>query len=104
MLLCTLNREIDNIRKEFQADKKDGTAYALDILSKAVGNGCTQVRVKKRLDYLWQKAGPSRGEDATKENNLLFVTGAWTRSLPSLDALYADMLEELALASKVQNG
>jgi len=102
-LLCSLNTHIDDIRKEFEADKKSGVAYASHVLSKAIGNDRTPASVRAKIDHLWREAGPSNGMDAKQHADLIYLTGAWTRTLPSLDALYPDMLERIASASKSQN-
>lgn len=102
VLLCSLNRDIKDIRAEFEADKEEGREFALKKLSACVGSGCQPSRVKRKIEHLWKTAGPSTGPYASHSSpsDPIFLHGAWTRTLPSLDALYPDMLEKIALAGR----
>lgn len=103
VLLCSLNRDIEDIRAEFEADKKEGKIFAFNKLSIYVGNGCKASRVKRKVEHLWKEARPSIGPYASHSSpsDPIFLHGAWTRTLPNLDALYPGMLDKIALAGKV---
>lgn len=98
-LLATLNSRIEEISWEFQADKKVGVASAADLLSEAVGNGCTPERVTSKIKWLWENARP---DVAGKQPEPLYLHGAWTRTLPDLNRLYPGMLESLSNAGMVE--
>ena len=99
-LLSSLNSNIIQIRAEYEADKKNGTAFAAEILSKTVGNGRTPKSVKDKIRQLWKVAGPSDGLPS-ESVDMIYLTGAWTWTLPSLgaDELYPGLLDELKVAS-----
>jgi len=101
VLLCSLNSKIEEIRAEFETDKKDGIAFASDRLSEAVGNGCTPARVKGKIEHLWREGGPTGGR-YLEPTDPMYRFGAWTRTLPNLDILYPGMLEKIALAGKLR--
>jgi hypothetical protein len=101
VMLCALNSNVEEIRAEFETNKRDGIAFAADRLSKAVGNGCNPARVKGKMEHLWKEGGPSGGRDV-KPIDPLYRFGAWTRTLPSLDAIYPGMLKKIALAGNAQ--
>jgi hypothetical protein len=98
-LLATLNSRIEDISCEFQTDKKDGVAFAADLLSEAVGNGCSPERVTSKIKSLWNNARP---DGAGKQPDSLYKHGAWTRTLPELNRLYPGMLENLSNAGLVE--
>jgi hypothetical protein len=107
-LLCSLNTNIDVVRKKFETDKKNGIEYAAELLSKTIGN-CSSGRVKGKIEHLWRAAGPSNGipsmspdDDPSKSSDMIYRTGAWTWTLPSLDALHPGMLEKIASNGKAE--
>jgi hypothetical protein len=98
-LLCLLNENIEYIRAEFEADKKRGINVAANVLSEAIGNDCTPSRVRGKLEHLWENAGPPGGRKF-KSSDSLYRFGGWTRTLPSLDAMFPGMLDNIALAGQ----
>jgi hypothetical protein len=99
ILLSLLNENIEAIRAEFEADKKQGTNFAINLLSEAIGNDCTPSRVRWKLEHLWENVGPPGGKKM-KPSDPLYTFGAWTRTLPSLDAMFPGMLDNIALSGR----
>lgn len=102
VLLCALNDNIQTIRDAFRANREKGVASASTLLSKMVGNGFTPEQVERKIMHLWKRCGPPSAEPSSPVDPM-YLTGAWTRTLPFLNALYPAMLDRVALAGKVQD-
>jgi len=102
VLLCALNDNIETIRDGVLANRENGVASASTLLSERVGNNFTPEQVEREIMRLWKRCGPPSVEPSSPVDPM-YLTGAWTRTLPFLDALYPAMLGRVALAGKVQD-
>lgn len=95
VLVCLiyLNSNIEEIRDEFQKDKKKGMSFASQRLSAAIGNGCTPERVKCKIHSLWMYYGSGGGP---QQPDPIYLFGVSTRTLPYLDNLHPGMLGKIA--------
>jgi len=93
-MLCTLNFRIEGIRSAMEDDQKSGLNYATQLLSEAVGNGCTPARVKRKIQLLWDNQGDY---DGGKEPYDVYQYGAFSKTLP---ALRPDQLSKIAVRVK----
>lgn len=98
LLMCSLNFHIEQIRHEIEKDQKKGVTFATELLSTAVGNGCTPARVKDKIKNLWKGWGDPEGSNQPWN---VYKYGAFTRTLPGVEKPYPGILDEVA--SKVKD-
>jgi hypothetical protein len=101
-LLCSLNNNIVQIRKEVEGDRSVGIDIAADLLSEKVGNGCTPARAKSKIADLWKWYRPYNGTNDANQPYPVYIYGAWTRTLPGLGQQYPSMLQDIASDGEAQ--
>ena len=82
VMMCTLNFRIEDIRSAMKKDKKAGITFASQLLSEAVGNGCTPTRVERKIKHLWSNWGIPDGD---REPHELYTYGVFHKTLPGAD-------------------
>jgi hypothetical protein len=81
-LLCILDFHIEEIRSATLKDPRSGLVHASQLVSDAIGNGCTPNRVERKIRHLWTNWGK---QDGKREPYEICLYGAFTTTLPGID-------------------
>jgi hypothetical protein len=82
VLLSTLNFLIEDVRSAIEKDEKTGPGVAAQLLSDAIGNGCTPTRVERKIKHLWSQWGSDEGDKRPVD---IYKYGALPKTFPRLD-------------------